>query len=157
MIKKFISSLIAVMLMCSATSVRAQQTVTTYDPPVITPIAKGQVAPFAGVLLTPEAVAKVISISQDCPKRIQVESEHARDVQKALDDKTLADARADAERDAKIFQAGITARDGQIKDLTSALQRSESSRSNTWLWIAGGTLAGALLTVGSVALVNSIK
>jgi hypothetical protein len=132
-------------------------TVIVYNPPVITPLTKGQPAPFAGVLLTPEAVAKVIADAQDCPKRIKVESDHARDVQKAEDDKTLADAQADADRDKKVFQAGITSRDGQIKDLTTALQKSENARGNTWLWVGGGVVAGALLAIGTVVLVGYAK
>jgi len=69
----------------------------------------------------------------------------------------LADAKADAERDAKILQAGIISRDGQIKDLTTALQKSEGARKNNWLWVGGGALVGVLVTIGTVVLVNSAK
>lgn len=159
MLRKFISLLVTVALLCVSLPCLADppEPPVVYVPPIITPLTKGQPAPFAGVLLTPEAVAKVIAEAQDCPKRIKVEADHARDVQKAEDDKRLADAQADAERDKKIFQAGITSRDGQIKDLTNALQSSENARKNTWLWVGGGVLAGALLTIGTVVLVGYAK
>jgi len=163
MLRKFVSLLVAIALVCASLPCLADPPaaptapVMLYVPPIITPLTKGQPAPFAGVLLTPEAVAKVIAEAQDCPKRIKVEADHARDVQKAEDDKVLADAKADAERDAKVLQAGITSRDGQIKDLTMALQKSESARKNNWLWVGGGALVGVLVTIGTVVLVNSAK
>lgn len=129
----------------------------TRDVPIVTPVIKGQMVPYSGVLLSPEAVAKIITDAQECSQRIKIEIDHARDVQKALDDKKLADIQADIERDKKIFQAGITSRDGQIKDLSLALQKSENSRNNNWVWVAGGVLAGALLTVGTVAIVGYVK
>lgn len=163
MLRKFVSLLVALALVFTSLPCLADPPAATtapvmlYAPPVITPLTKGQPAPFAGVLLTPEAVAKVIAEAQDCPKRIKVEADHARDVQKAEDDKVLADAKADAERDKKVLQAGITSRDGQIKDLTTALQKSESARKNNWLWVGGGALVGVLVTIGTVVLVNSAK
>lgn len=159
MLHKLVSLLVVIALVCTSLPCLADPTppVVLYTPSIITPLTKGQPAPFSGVLLTPEAVAKVIAEAQDCPKRIKVEADHARDVQKAEDDKVLADAKADAEHDKKILQAGITSRDGQIKDLTTALQKSEDARKNTWLWVGGGTLVGVLVTIGTVVLVSSAK
>lgn len=163
MLRKFVAFLVAFALVCTSLPcladppTAATAPVMLYTPPIITPLTKGQPAPFAGVLLTPEAVAKVIAEAQDCPKRVKIEADHARDVQKAEDDKVLADVRADAERDKKVFQAGIVARDGQIKDLTSALQKSENARKDNWLWVGGGALVGVLVTVGTVVLVSSAK
>ena len=163
MLRKFVSLLVAILLVCISMPCLADPPavaiapVMLYTSPVITPLTKGQPAPFSGVLLTPEAVAKIIAEAQDCPKRIKIEVDHARDVQKAEDNKVLADTKADAERDTKVLQAGIASRDGQIKDLTTALQKSESSRKNNWLWVGGGTLVGVLVTIGTVVLVNSAK
>jgi sensor c-di-GMP phosphodiesterase-like protein len=150
MIQKIICVFLAFVMLCTSTPCYA-------DPPVITPIAKGQAAPFAGVLLTPEAVAQIIATSSDCKRRIAVETEHATEIQKATDAKIIADAQADAERDRKIFKANIVSKDGQIKDLSEALKSSESARNNTWLWVSGGVLSGMLLAVGTVVIVNSAK
>ncbi len=125
--------------------------------PIITPVAKGAPAPYAGVLLTPEAVARVIAEAKDCPKRAAVEADRARGEQKAQDDKTLADARSDAKRDKEVLQAGLDQRDGNIKDLTSRLQASESARGNTWLWAGGGILGGALIVTLSIVAVGAAK
>lgn len=128
-----------------------------YTPPTVTPIAKGAPAPYAGVLLTPEAVAKVIADAKDCPKRTQIEVNKARDEQKAVDDKTLADVQADAKRDKAVMQAGIDQRDESIRDLASRLEKSEQARSNTTLYVGGGVLAGAAIAILSVIAVSVAK
>ena len=125
--------------------------------PVVTPLTKGAPAPFAGVLLTPEAVARVIADAKDCPKRTQVEVDHATAVEKANGAKALADAASDAKRDHEVLQAGIDQRDGNIKDLTDRLQKSENARSSAWLWAGGGLLAGALVVTLSIVAVGAAK
>jgi multidrug resistance efflux pump len=121
---------------------------------IITPITKGSPAPYTGVLLSPEAVAKIVVETQNCQKKIDVETENARAVQKAIDEKMLADVRADLERDIKILQAKVNSRDQQIKSLTEALAKSERAKSNTWLFAGGGVLAGVAITVGTVLAVG---
>lgn len=126
-----------------------------WTPPVITPVQKGAPAPFTGILLTPEAVAKVIAEAKDCPKRVQIEADRARAEAKALGDKALADVQADAKRDRAVMQAGLDQRDGTIKDLTMRLDKSEQARSNTWLFAGGGVLAGAAIVILSVVAVGA--
>ncbi len=125
--------------------------------PVITPVQKGALAPFTGVLLTPEAVARIVAEAKDCPKRAVVEVDRARGEQKALDEKSLADARSDAKRDKEVLQAGIDQRDGNIKDLTARLEKSEQARGNAWLWAGGGVLAGAVIVTLSIVAVGAAK
>ena len=126
-----------------------------WTPPVITPVQKGAPAPFTGILLTPEAVAKVIAEVKDCPKRVQVEADRARGEERAHGEKALADAQADAKRDRAVMQASLDQRDGMIKDLTTRLDKSEQARSNTWLFAAGGVLAGAAIVILSVVAVGA--
>lgn len=126
-----------------------------WTPPIITTVQKGAPAPFTGVLLTPEAVAKVIAEAKDCPKRIEVEVDRARGEEKARGEKAVADAQADAKRDKAILQAGIDQRDGMVKDLTTRLEKSEQARSNTWLFAGGGLLAGAAIVILSVVAVGA--
>lgn len=151
--KHFFVTLITLFSLCySSFTLAADEQ--SWLPPIISPITKGSPAPYSGVLLSPEAVAKVIADSKDCPRRIQVESEHARDVQKANDEKVLADVNAQSQKDKKVLQASIDSKSAQIKDLMLSLSKSEAARSNTWIWVAGGVLAGSLLAIGSVVLVG---
>ncbi len=123
--------------------------------PIITTVQKGAPAPFTGILLTPEAVAKVIAEAKDCPRRIVVETDKARGEEKARADKAVADVQADAKRDKTVLQAGIDQRDGMIKDLNGRLEKSENARSNTWLFAGGGVVAGAALVILTVFAVGS--
>lgn len=148
-------ALAAALFLPSAAS--ADEPTSPWVAPVVTPVAKGTPAPFSGVLLTPEAVARVIAEAKDCPKRAAVEAERAKGEQKAMDDKALADVKADAKRDREIFQAGIDQRDGNIKDLTARLEKSEQARGTAWLWAGGGVLAGALIVTLSIMAVGAAK
>ena len=132
-------------------------TTTAFIPPVITPLTKGTPAPFTGILLTPEAVANVIASANECPKRIQVEVDRVQGEERAQCDKKIADAQADSKRDKAVFQAGIDQRDGTIKDLLIRLDKSEQSRGNTWLWVSGGVLGGAILATLSIVVVSAVK
>lgn len=153
MLRRF-ASLAALVVATSFPSV-ASADEPEWTPPVITPIIKGTPAPYTGVLLTPEAVAKVVAEAKDCPKRVQVEADKARGEAKAQGDRALADVQADAKRDKAVFQAGIEQRDGMIKDLNSRLEKSEHARSHTWLFAGGGVLAGAALVILTVVAVGA--
>jgi len=130
---------------------------TPFIAPVITPVTKGTPVPFTGILLTPEAVARIVAEAKDCPKRAAVEVERARGEEKALSEKALADVKSDAKRDREVMQAGLDQRDGNIKDLTDRLQKSENSRSLTWLWAGGGVIAGAVIVTLSIVTVGAAK
>ena len=136
----FVAALTVASLLPSAASADEPE----WTPPAITPVAKGTPAPYTGVLLTPEAVAKVIAEAKDCPKRVQVEVDRARGEEKARGEKTVADV-----------QAGLEQRDGMIKDLTTRLEKSENARSNTVWYIGGGALAGAAVVILSVIAVGA--
>ncbi len=152
-----ILTLIATLLLPTLASADDTSQASPWIAPVVTPLAKGALAPFAGVLLTPEAVARVIADAKDCPKRAQVEVDHAVGVEKANGSKALADAASNAKRDREVLQAGLDQRDGTIKDLTTALQKSENARGNTWLWVGGGAAFGVVVTVLSVVVISYVK
>jgi len=130
---------------------------TSWIAPVITPVTKGALAPFTGILLTPEAVARVIAEAKDCPKRMLVETDRARAEEKAHSEKTLANAVSDTKRDREIAKAAIEQRDDNIKDLTTRLEKSESARGNAWLWAGGGVLVGAVIVTLSIMVVGAAK
>lgn len=153
MVRRF-ASVAALAVACFLPSV-ASADEPAWTPPVITPVQKGAPAPFTGVLLTPEAVAKIVAEAKDCPKRVEVEVERARGEEKIRGEKALADAQADAKRDRAVMQAGLDQRDGMIKDLTTRLDKSEQARSNMWLFAGGGVLAGAAIVILSVVAVGA--
>jgi hypothetical protein len=101
MVRRF-ASLVALVAATSLPSV-ASADEPEWTPPVITPIVKGTPAPYTGVLLTPEAVAKIVAEAKDCPKRVQVEADKAagrlpEEDAKKSDDDLKAEYRKIAER-----------------------------------------------------------
>ena len=125
--------------------------------PAVTPVQKGAPAPFSGVLLTPEAVAKIVADAREREERAKVDVDDARAVQKAEDNKVLADAKADAELQRKTMQAGIDRRDNQISSLTKSLEAASSSSRSPWLWMGVGAVGGFLLSGTLVVLVSGLK
>ena len=126
-----------------------------YTFPIIAPVKKDDRAPFTGVLLTPEAVAKIIATARECDKKVSVETEHARDVQRTIDERQLADLAAERARDSKVHRAEVESRDAQIKILTESLQKNQGS--NSWLFVGLGAVVGVLSTVGLVTIFSSVK
>ncbi len=153
MIRRFAS--LAALSVASLTASFASADESAWAPPIITTVQQGAPAPFTGVLLTPEAVAKVIAEAKDCPRRTQVEVDKARGEEKARGEKAFADLKSDADRDRAVAKAGLEQRDASIKDLTSRLEKSEQARSNTWMFAGGGVLAGAALVVLTVLAVGA--
>jgi hypothetical protein len=151
------SALIIALTVASFFSSTASADESVWAPPIITTVQKNAPAPFTGVLLTPEAVAKVIAEAKDCPKRVNVEVERAKGEEKARGDKALADANADAARDRAVAQAGFEQRDNVIKNLTSRLEKSEQARSNTWLWAGGGVAVGAAIVIFTVLAIGAVN
>lgn len=127
-------------------------TSTVHAEPIVTPLDKGNVAPYSGVLLSPEAVAKIVADAHECLERTKIEIQHARDVQKAQDDKRLADETALFERDKKVADAALRQRDGQIVILSAEVARAQKAASNSWLWVSLGAIVGVLTSVAVFAV-----
>jgi hypothetical protein len=117
------------------------------DPGVISPIAKGQPAPFPGVLFSPRAAASVVTDVSTIKDKIKIEVDaavHAAESKKDFDynelkarclsDKTRADA--DKEYNQK-----------QIVELQGKLKDAESAAPSRPLWFGLGVAGGIAVTV----------
>lgn len=124
---------------------------------VVVPMKKGDVAPYVGVLLTPEAVAKIVAEAKGCQDKVAVETSKARQEERALSDKTAADAKAAAERDAAVALARQESLQKALQDTTSRLAESERSRSNTTLYVVTGIASGVVATLLTVYVVGMEK
>ena len=148
---------VALFLACLPAAAQEAPPPTVWVAPVITPVVKGTIVPFSGVLLTPEAVARIVADAKDCPLRSLAEAERARAEERARGQKSLDDIAADAKHDREVARAAIDQRDAAVKDLTARLAKSEQASSATWLWAGGGLLAGALLVTLSIVAVGSVR
>lgn len=121
----------------------------------VSPMRKGQTAPFTGVLLSPEAVAKVIVDYNNAKEQTEIEAQKAREVQKAQDQLLIDNLMADLQREKAIADAQVKSRDGQVKILTDALEKAEKDKPNPTLWAGIGVAVGVAVTLLTVFVVGS--
>lgn len=126
------------------------------DKPV--PITKGTPAPFSGLLLTPAAVAKIIVDLEARKKEVDIAVTAAKAEQKANDDKNAADQGAICDRDKKILQSNLDYEKKLSTELTTALKKSEDSRSNPMVYLVLGAIGGAVVMLaGAFAITYAAK
>ena len=123
----------------------------------VSPLRKGQLAPFTGILLSPEAVAKVIVDYNNAKGQTEIEVQKARETQKAQDKLLIDNAAADLAREKAIGEAQVKSRDAQIKIVNDALAKAEKDRPNPTFWAGLGVVAGAAVTILTVFVVGSVS
>lgn len=118
----------------------------------ISPLKKGQVAPFSGVLLSPRATATIIAQINSVTDRIKLEVDHARAEAAAHCEYEVSELKTHAEADTKVLQAQLDERDKRLTILNEQLKQEESNRTNTPLWVGLGTGAGVVVGIATTVL-----
>lgn len=169
MFKKFVSVFITLIFLVTLTAPAFAQPKITLPPPpnpiagekdpgaAISPLHKGDKAPFTGVELSPKAVAVITAELDNISAQIKIEVDHAVATCNAQCDYRLQEQKIKAESDHKVMQAQL---DAQVKDgkvLTQRITDLEKSQSHTAWWVAGGVVAGVLVTLASVFVVTKIS
>lgn len=113
----------------------------------LSPMKKGQKAPFTGVLLSPAAVADIIVELDSIEERIQIEVMNATKLNQAECEKKVETLETNSQFDKKMLQATIENKDKNIASLTLELQKSKKEQTNPFLWTGIGLGAGILMTV----------
>lgn len=162
--KKFIASLLIATQMCVVAPAFADPpTLPSIPDPVpgevdvgtaISPMKKGRIAPFTGILLSPKATATIIAELNSFNDRIKLEVDHARAEEKALCEFRVAEQKTNCDADKKVLQAQIDARKKEVDALNEALKKERDSRPNTVLWTGLGFGAGLITTVLTVFAVS---
>lgn len=120
----------------------------------VSPMKKGQVAPFTGVLLSPKATAVIVTQLNSIDEMIKIEVDKAKAESKAQCDFALAEQKNALETDKKILQASIDEKLKRINALENKVKEAEASRPNTTLWTGLGFAAGVTVTVLTVYAVS---
>ncbi len=116
-----------------------------------TELKQGEPAPYAGILLTKEAIAKIYADQEAAIRKLKVEHEHVLSTIK-LSAKTkydLLDVRY--KLDVEMYQEMIQNRDDAIKKLPVYSQGYKAD----WSMI-GGFVLGSVITVGIVHSLNNL-
>ncbi len=116
-------------------------------------INKGDVAPFTGTLLSPQAAAKIIVESDYSLEKCRIDSEKQLALQKASDDLRFKNKEAEFAACTLRYNESIALYEKQIDFLEKqAVQPSWEKP----LWFVGGILTGVGMLYGSSVLLKNI-
>jgi hypothetical protein len=116
-----------------------------------TELKQGEPAPYAGILLTKEAIAKIYADQGAEVATLKIEHKYQLDALK-LSEKTKYDLLDNRYKlDIEMYQAMIQNRDSAIKNLPAYSQGYKSD----WSMI-GGFILGSVITVGIVYSIDKI-
>jgi sensor c-di-GMP phosphodiesterase-like protein len=114
--------------------------------PVISPLKQGQVAPYAGVLLSPGAVAQLVAQQDTVQAAIQLVVQHQVEVDAAQQKYALDTQQTTCDADKKVLQAQVDDGKRQVVVLTDQLKKNTGGPGAP-VWIGVGVVGGIVLTV----------
>jgi hypothetical protein len=151
------------MLICSATVLAfaddneefasSKPNVQVQTIPTIAPLNKDQPAPFLGVLLSPEAVAKIVADKDVQANATQLTLQHQVDLDKANVDFQLSQLKTTCSTDKSIIQAQLTDSQKQNAILMKQLENVTGGISAP-VWIGIGIVGGIVSTLVIGAIVK---
>lgn len=156
-LQNVLASFMLVIMMLTAMPVYADDIVLP-NPPVLTknepdvgealsPMQRGQVAPFTGVLLSPKAIASILAQTRTFNDKLKLEVETARAEERAHCDFRIAEVKTVLEADKKILQAQIEEKTRRITILEEDLKKNETSSQEILGWSALSFGLGVGLTI----------
>jgi len=122
--------------------------------PKVTGLAKGEKAPYAGVLLNSSAAAKVFSERNYSIVECQLKIDYMLKKEIAKHQLFLKSMEASLEASKKKYDAIIKIKDKEIEKLTNiALKKKDY----TTIWVTAGFVTGIVLTIGMFFVVSEVS
>lgn len=122
----------------------------------LSPMKRGQRAPFTGVLLSPSAIATVVVEFESFEERLHIEVMKSVAEERAAGDKRLGDANATSTADKKILQANFDAAKREANAFKIELKELKDSQPNPYLWAGIGAAGGVVFTLLTVFAVTQV-
>lgn len=145
--RKFISTVLIIAFSSSTVPALADGEAT------VTPLAKGQPAPYEGVLLSPDAVANIMAEKDEADEREKLAVQHQADVDAANTKYQIDVLNAKCLADATVLRAELDDNKKQVNLLTDQLKKNSGSTSTT-TWIGVGAVGGVVVTLLTVFIVS---
>jgi len=145
--KKFISLFLLITFLLPTLSYAA-------DPPVITPLKKGQISPYAGVLFSQEASAYVIAELSSVPDRLKIEAESSTRTAEANANFKINEIMAQCKTDKEILNASLEAQTKKVSLFQDDIKKLEENTTNKPLVFGVGFLGGVVFTLGTVFVLS---
>lgn len=113
----------------------------------ISPMPKGARAPFTGLLLSPRAVATLITELSSYQELLEIETRRLRQEYDADIEFKLNKLKIEHEADTSVLKARLESSNSTIIDLGNQLQHEIDNRPNVFLWTSLGVAGGIALTL----------
>lgn len=118
----------------------------------ISPMHKGQLAPFTGVLLSPRALAQIVATLNSTKDEIKIEVEKARAEESATCTFQKAELTTKFNADKGILQAHVDEQEKRIAILNEQIKSQQSTSDHVPLWVGLGAGVGFVVGAGAAAL-----
>ena len=160
-INKVISTFLCVAFVTFTVRASAQDTITPFAEQnigsIVTPLHKGDKAPFTGVELSPSAVAEIMATLSTADEETRIEVTKATTEAESQCKFKLSEQKASSDASYKVVSAELTQQQKTNKVLLETLKKEESSGSSTVILIGIGFVAGTLVSLGTVWAVGRLK
>jgi len=122
----------------------------------VSPMRKGQVAPFTGLLFSPAATATIIAEIESKQDEIDLEVQRAISEISVRHNHQLDIIRIRNEADSKIDKLRIDDQKREIDRLNLRLKEEREDRPNVLVWTVVGVGAGVILSTLTAAVIVSV-
>ena len=122
----------------------------------VSPMKKGQTAPFTGLLFSPAATATIIADIESKRDEIRIEVQKAVSELNVKHNHEMTIARIRNESDSKIDKLRIETQQRDIDRLAADLKKQKEEAANPFVWAAIGVGAGVLLSTLTAAVIVSV-
>lgn len=122
----------------------------------ISPMKKGQKAPFTGVLLSPRAVSEIIVEFESFDEKLHLEITRAINQEQASCDKKVNDLTAKTTAIQKELQANLDASRRETDAFKTELKNVKDSQINPYFLVGAGVAGGIALTLLSTYAIVQI-
>jgi hypothetical protein len=124
------------------------------DMSYMTPLNKGTPAPYAGVLLSPPAIASIIADKEAVPETIKIETDKARAEEQAASQFKVSEVEDKAKTDKAILQTQVNDMLKQNNVWQEKAITCENKKDLTVLWLGLGAIGGVATTIASFIIVS---
>jgi hypothetical protein len=121
----------------------------------VSPMKKGQTAPFTGVLISPKALATITVELKTIQEKINIEITRVKAEETARCEFIVENQRIKLSADSMVLQAKNSSLLEQNKILQDRINKEEKSRPNVLLWTAGGFAGGVVVVLLTSFVQNS--
>lgn len=123
----------------------------------ISPMKKGQVAPFTGLLLSPSAVASIVTDIELRNDLIKIEVKKITSELRAQYEHEIAVMKIRNDSDVKILTSRVDQQKKELDYFDSQLKKERESRPNPITWAAIGLAAGVVLSSLATTFIISVS